>query len=207
MKKIVLSLALLAGATAAAQAQSGTGAGTRFGLKVGVVAADVVGKDADARFGDNTQNRFGFQAGFTTTAAFGVDGFFQLHPELLYSQKGFQIKHDGKEQRTTLHYIDLPLLARINAAGLIFEVGPQLGYLIGRNSRGKVAGAETTNMQKFDVGYIVGVGYELPSGPNIGIRYNGGVRTLFEDSAGDNNRIRNSVFQFQLGFAFPGSGS
>ncbi|WP_375418441.1 porin family protein [uncultured Hymenobacter sp.] len=205
MKKTILSLTLLAGATAAAQAQSGPG--TRFGLKVGVVAADVAGKDADVRFGDNTQNRFGFQAGITTTAAFGVDGFFQLHPELLYSQKGFQIKRNGQEQRTTLHYIDLPLLARINAAGLIFEVGPQLGYLIGRSNRGKVTGAETTNMQKFDVGYIVGVGYQLESGPNVGIRYNGGVRTLFEDSAGSNNRVRNSVFQFQLGFAFPGSGS
>lgn len=201
MKKIILSLALLAGATAAAQAQSEAGA--RFGLKVGVVATNVTGKEAENRFGKNIQNRFGFQAGFTTTAAFGVDGFFQLHPELLYSQKGFQIKQNGKEQRTTLHYIDLPLLARINAAGLVFEVGPQAGYLIGRESRGKVDGASTNGMRKFDIGYIVGVGYELASGPNVGVRYNGGIRNLYGGSS--NTKIHNSVFQFQFGFAFPGS--
>ncbi|WP_426058864.1 porin family protein [Hymenobacter sp. B1770] len=194
MKKIALSLGLLAGVAGAANAQTAP----RFGLKAGVVAANVNGKDADARFGDNTQNRFGFQAGITTTSTIGVGNLVQFHPELLYSQKGFQYKQGGANQRTTLHYLDVPLLMRLNAAGLLFEAGPQAGYRIGQSTKGDV-GLPTGNTRRFDLGYVVGVGYELASGPNIGVRYNGGLRSLYGDA-----RVLNSVFQFQLGFAFPG---
>ncbi|OON68727.1 porin family protein [Hymenobacter sp. CRA2] len=205
MNKILLFLALLTGATAAAQAQSTNGGGTRFGLKVGVVAATLAGDDKD--FQGDVQNRFGFQAGITTTTTLGVGGLFELHPELLYSQRGYQIEDVSK---TTFHNIDLPLLARINAAGLVFEVGPQVGYLFARKTKfddsaiPDITGRGQLNKLQF--GYIVGVGYQLESGPNVGIRYNGGITRLYDGDAtlpGGNN-IRNSVFQFQLGFAFPG---
>ncbi|MGY2131963.1 porin family protein [Hymenobacter sp. HD11105] len=193
-KKIILSLGLLTAFAGTATAQTAP----RFGLKAGVVAANVRGRDADARFGDNTQNRFGFQAGITTTSTIGVGNLLQFHPELLYSQKGFQYKQSGANQRTTLHYIDVPLLMRLNAAGLLFEAGPQAGYRVGRTTKGDV-GLPTGNTRRLDLGYVVGVGYELASGPNVGIRYNGGLRSLY-----GNDRVLNSVFQFQLGFAFPG---
>jgi hypothetical protein len=205
MKNITLSLALLIGATAAAQAQS-AGSGTRFGLKVGVVAASLAGNDKN--FEGDVQNRFGFQAGITTTTTFGVGGLFELHPELLYSQRGYQIEDVSK---TTFHNIDIPLLARINAAGLVFEAGPQVGYLFARKTKyenSSLADVTTRGqLNKLQFGYIVGVGYQLESGPNVGIRYNGGITRLYDGDArltGGNN-IRNSVFQFQLGFAFPGS--
>jgi len=204
MKKIFLSLALLTGATAAVQAQS-TNAGTRFGLKVGVVAATLAGDDKD--FEGNVQNRFGFQAGVTTTTTFGVGGLFELHPELLYSQRGYQIEDVSK---TTYHNIDLPLLARINAAGLVFEAGPQVGYLFARKTKYENSAQDdvTTRGQlnKLQFGYIAGVGYQLESGPNVGIRYNGSITRLYDGDAAlpGGNSIRNSVFQFQLGFAFPG---
>jgi hypothetical protein len=204
MKKILLSLTLLTGA-AATQAQSTDGGGTRFGLKVGVVAATLSGDDKD--FQGNVQNRFGFQAGVTTTTTFGVGSLFELHPELLYSQRGYQIEDVSK---TTFHNIDLPLLARINAAGLVFELGPQVGYLFAHktkfddSSRPDITGRGQLNKLQF--GYIAGVGYQLESGPNVGIRYNGGITKLYDGDAAlaGGNNIRNSVFQFQLGFAFPG---
>jgi hypothetical protein len=205
MKNITLSLALLIGVTAAAQAQS-AGSGTRFGLKVGVVAASLAGNDKN--FEGDVQNRFGFQAGITTTTTLGVGGLFELHPELLYSQRGYQIEDVSK---TTFHNIDIPLLARINAAGLVFEAGPQVGYLFARKTKyenSSLADVTTRGqLNKLQFGYIVGVGYQLESGPNVGIRYNGGITRLYDGDArltGGNN-IRNSVFQFQLGFAFPGS--
>lgn len=205
MKKTLLSLILLTGVTGATQAQS-TGGGTRFGLKVGVVAATLAGDDKD--FEGDVQNRFGFQAGITTTTTFGVGSLFELHPELLYSQRGYQIEDVSK---TTFHNIDLPLLARINAAGLVFEVGPQVGYLFARRTKYENSSLNdvTTRGQlnKLQFGYIVGVGYQLESGPNVGIRYNGGITKLYDGDAAfaGGNNIRNSVFQFQLGFAFPGS--
>jgi hypothetical protein len=205
MKNILLPLSLLASVTAA-QAQSANGGGTRFGLKVGVVAATLAGDNKD--FQGNVQNRFGFQAGVTTTTTVGVGGLFELHPELLYSQRGYQIEDVSK---TTYHNIDLPLLARINAAGLVFEAGPQIGYLFARKTKFEnSAMADITTrgqLNKLQFGYIVGVGYQLESGPNVGIRYNGGITRLYDGDAAlaGGNSIRNSVFQFQLGFAFPGS--
>ncbi|WP_022823770.1 porin family protein [Hymenobacter norwichensis] len=205
MKNILLPLSLLASITAA-QAQSANGGGTRFGLKVGVVAATLAGDNKD--FEGNVQNRFGFQAGVTTTTTLGVGGLFELHPELLYSQRGYQIEDVSK---TTYHNIDLPLLARINAAGLVFEAGPQIGYLFARKTKfenSSMADVTTRGqLNKLQFGYIVGVGYQLESGPNVGIRYNGGITKLYDGDAAlaGGNSIRNSVFQFQLGFAFPGS--
>lgn len=203
MKKIILSLVLLAGA-AAAQAQSTAGGGTRFGLKVGVGAATLTGDNKN--FQGDVQNRFGFQAGVTTTMSLGVDGLFELHPELLYSQRGYQIEDVSK---TTFHNIDVPLLARINAAGLVFEAGPQVGYLFAHNTKFENSAMPDLTgrgqLNKLQFGYIVGVGYQLESGPNVGIRYNGGITKLYDGDAtlAGGNNIRNSVFQFQLGFAFP----
>lgn len=203
MKKIILSLALLAGTATAAQAQFIKKGATRFGLKVGVVAATLAGDDKN--FQGNVQNRFGFQGGFTATTSLGVGGLFELHPELLYSQRGYQIEDVSK---TTFHNIDVPLLARINTAGLVLEAGPQVGYLFAHqtklddSARPDLAGRGQLN--KFLFGYIVGVGYQLESGPNVGIRYNGGITRLYDgDALAGGNSIRNSVFQFQLGFAFP----
>ena len=205
MKTCILSLALLTGA-AAAQAQSATGGGTRFGLKVGVVAATLAGNDKD--FQGDVQNRFGFQAGVTTTTALGVGSLFELHPELLYSQRGYQIEDVSK---TTFHNLDVPLLARLNAAGLVVELGPQLGYLFARKTKYENSNTPDVTargqLNKLQFGYIVGVGYQLASGPNVGIRYNRSITRLYDGDAAltGGNNIYNSVFQFQLGFAFPGS--
>ncbi|GAB2470466.1 hypothetical protein GCM10011375_38970 [Hymenobacter qilianensis] len=204
MRTLLLSLALLTGATAA-QAQSAAGGGSRFGFKVGVVAATLAGDDKD--FQGDVQNRFGFLAGLTTTKALGVGSLFELHPELLYSQRGYQIDDVSK---TTFHNIDLPLLARVNAEGLVFEAGPQVGYLFARKTKFEDAATPDITargeLNKLLFGYIFGVGYQLASGPNVGIRYNGGITRLYDGDAAlaGGNKIRNSVFQFHLGFDFPG---
>ena len=204
MKKIIFPLALLVGITAA-HAQSANG-GTRFGLKVGVVAATLAGDNKN--FQGDVQNRFGFQAGITTTTTLGVGKLFELHPELLYSQRGYQVEDVSK---TTFHNIDLPLLARLNAAGLIFEVGPQVGYLFARKTKFEDSAIPDITgrgqLNKLQFGYIVGVGYQLESGPNVGIRYNRSITKLYDEDTAlpGGSKIYNSVFQFQLGFAFPGS--
>ena len=203
MKKIILSLALLAGVTAAAQAQTGV----RFGLKAGVVAATLVGDDVE-----EVDNHFGFQAG--GFANIGVSDLISFQPELLYSQKGAQSKDSDMgftaESKTTFHYIDVPLLLHVNADGLFFEAGPQLGFLAGQKSKTTVSGngmsrsmesTETDGLRKLDIGYIAGLGYQLESGLSFGVRYNGGITSLADE--GD-AKVRNSVFQFQVGLLFGG---
>lgn len=205
MKKFVLSLLLLAGAAGAAQAQTST----RIGLKVGVVAATLAGENKNDFQQGKVQNRFGFQAGITSSTSFSVGGLFELHPELLYSQRGYQIDDGADAQNTTFHNIDVPLLARINAQGLVFEVGPQVGYLFASKTDYEDSRPDNTargNLNKLQFGYIVGVGYQLESGPNLTVRYNGGITRLYDGDQvlPNGNNIRNSVFQFQVGFAFPG---
>lgn len=197
MKKVILSLALLAGITSAAQAQS-----TRFGIKGGVGLASVSG---DAGTGTTKKNLVVAQAG--VMADFGFSDLLSFHPELLYSQKGVRVESGSVYAQSRLSYLDLPLLLRVNADGLFFEAGPQVGFLIGEKDENNIFGSTVTSTstdgtRKVDLGYIAGVGYQLSSGLEFGVRYNGGISDLSDPSGSD--KARNSVFQFQVGYLFGG---
>jgi hypothetical protein len=219
VKKLLLSLGLLAGVASAAQAQE-----TRVGIKAGVGLSNVTGNDAH-----NFKNQFGFQAGIM--ADIGLSSLLAFHPELLYSQKGAKI--DGSASyvsgagtytstqsgKLRLGYLDLPLLLRLKAAGAFFEVGPQLGLLLSRELNNtattevtyaggtgssitteNVSTSGTDGARKLDIGYVLGLGYRLPQGLELGVRYNGGLAKLADgDSA---PKLHNSVFQFQIGYLF-----
>ena len=198
MKKVILSLGLLAGVAGVANAQE-----ARFGIKAGVVLATVTG---DGVSGTNKKNLVGAQAGIMADISFS--DLISFHPELLYSQKGFRYENGSNYIQSRLSYIDLPLLLRVKADGLFFEAGPQVGFLAGAknesNSPGLVPGSNTSTdgTRKVDIGYIAGVGYQLPQGLEIGIRYNGGISDVADPSG--SSKIRNSVFQFQVGYLFGG---
>jgi hypothetical protein len=223
VKKLLLSLGLLAGVASAAQAQE-----SRVGIKAGVGLSTVAGNDAQLY-----KNRFGFQAGIM--ADIGLTSLLAFHPELLYSQKGGKIEGSGSGSYPTgggtyvssqsgklrLGYLDLPLLLRLKAAGAFFEVGPQVGLLLSRDlnntsvnevtyaggtgssvTTDNVSVNNTNGARKLDVGYVLGVGYHLSQGLELGLRYNGGLSKLAEgDSA---PKMHNSVFQFQVGYLFGG---
>ena len=192
MKKIILSLGLLAGVAGAANAQE-----ARFGVKAGVNLANVTGSD-----GPNKKNLVGATAG--VMADFSFSDLISLHPEVLFSQKGvkFEASNNTAQVRTT--YIDVPLLLRVKADGLFFEAGPQLGFLAAQKTEinGTTISTSTDGTRKVDVGYIAGVGYQLPQGLELGVRYNGGISDLSDPSG--SSKSRNSVFQFQVGYLFGG---
>jgi hypothetical protein len=223
MKKLFLSLGLVAGVASAASAQE-----ARYGLKAGVGLSNVTGADAS----ENTKNLFGFQAG--VMADFSLSELISLHPELLYSQKG--VKSSFADSYTTggytytanssgqarLSYLDLPVLLRLKASGAFFEVGPQLGFLLGQKATYTKTTSITTSagipissgsdnysdnstdgLRKVDFGYVLGVGYRLPQGLELGLRYNGGFSSL-DDSSNSASKVRNSVFQLQVGYLFGG---
>ena len=194
MKKVILSLAILAGATSAAQAQS-----TRFGVKAGVNLANISGKDTK-----DAKNLVGLSAG--VMADLGFSDLLSFHPELLYSQKGAKFEGSGATGQVRTSYLDLPLLLRVNADGLFFEAGPQVGFLIGQKFEvnGTTISTSTEGTRKVDAGYIAGVGYQLSSGLELGVRYNGGISDLSDKNTSSSDKTRNSVFQFQLGYLFGG---
>ena len=114
----------------------------------------------------------------------------------------------------TLHYLDIPLLLKINADGPFFEFGPQIGFLLGAKNENKIGtvSVDDTNKDPYstvDYGYVVGVGYQFSSGPSLGVRYNGGLNSLRSDDYKGplpliGEKTYNSAFMFQLGYLFGG---
>lgn len=202
MKKITLTLALALGLIGAAQAQRSN---VSLGLKAGASLAGLVGADVPSSY----NGLFGFQAG--VFANIGLTNMVAFQPELLYSQKGTEISLTGSSDkaRLRLHYVDVPLAFHVNANGLFFEAGPQVGFLVGAQSK---IGSASTNVKdsynSVDFGYLAGLGYQRKTGLGVGLRYNGGFTNTSKavdfGSTTYQARARNSVFQLYLSYSLNG---
>lgn len=192
MKKIILSLGLLVGMAGAANAQTGI----TFGVKGGINYSTLTGDDVTG-----AESKVGLQAG--ALANFGLSDLISIQPEVLYSQKGAQ-SEDDSDSKLKLNYIDVPVLVKVNADGLFFEGGPQVGFLAGAKSTdGNTDVDVKEGYNTVDFGYAVGLGYQAESGPMIGLRYNGGITNIIKDGD-DDSKIRNSAFQLYVGYTFGG---
>ncbi|MGY3087919.1 hypothetical protein ACVWYF_000952 [Hymenobacter sp. UYAg731] len=228
MKKVILSLALLAGLTSTAQAQTGL----KLGLKGGFNGATFSGNNSKGN-----QYKAGFAAGGLIN--YGFSDLISVQGELLYSQKGASI--DGINYaansasttdgtfKSTIGYIDVPILLKTtigeDGKGLFFELGPQGSFAIsnrdfiedGGGKQISSSNTSTDDLNKVVIGYVGGIGYQLTSGLGIGIRYTGGISQVYKDGAsknlfssaasgfnGNNPSVRNSVFQFQAHYMFGG---
>ena len=197
MKKLLFSLGLLATAATAAHAQEGP----KFGIRAGI-SANTLSGDNDPKGFKTSDFSYALGGLAGVTANFGLSDLISIQPELLYNLKGTQIL-DSKV-RLDLHYIDLPILLRVNADGPYFEAGPQVGYLISAKiGDANKARIETKDLQGLSLGYVAGLGYKLTSGLSLGVRFNGGI-----SSVGKDNQIfdqqRNQSFNFVVGYEFGG---
>jgi len=218
MKKIVLLLVALF-SFSFAQAQ------VKLGVKGGINYSNVAGNLQDEI---NYDNKVGFLGGVTANIPLVGDGFLSLQPELLYSQKGYQYldqevtinnaKYSLKGKRN-FNYLDLPVLLRVNAAGLIFEAGPQASYLLAIRDKTETENEgtgnddktrmkiEKDNLAELEIGYVAGVGYQTPMGVGIGLRYNGSINHLAKSDPNNDELVnaRHSAFQLQLSYVLGGS--
>ena len=196
MKKILFSLGLLASVSAAAQAQ-----GVKFGIRGGISAVSLSGDDD--KLGNKQSNyTYGLGGLGGVTANFAFSDLISLQPELLYNLKGTQI--EDSKNRLDLHYIDLPILLKVNAEGPYFEAGPQVGYLISAKSGGADKSfIKPQSLQNLSLGYVAGVGYKLTSGLSLGVRFNGGISSVGKDNDRYDQQ-RNQSFNFVVGYEFGG---
>jgi hypothetical protein len=202
MQKIIFSLLLAASAATAAQAQIAS-----FGVKAGASLTNFTGSGVGS-----TKNLFGFHGGLA--ANFALNDAFSIQPEVLYSMKGAKTEasYTGYSNKISsrLHYIDVPVLARVNAGGLFFELGPQIGFLVAAKQNVEVTGVGAgtfdqdlkDRVRTVDFGYAAGLGYQLSNGPGIGLRYNGGFIDTKNPSS--SSATRNSAFQLYLSYMFGG---
>ncbi|RZK30647.1 MAG: PorT family protein, partial [Hymenobacter sp.] len=138
MKKVLLSLGLLAGFAGAANAQSGV---VKYGVKGGFSLSSYTG---GGDIGKNTGFKPGFTAGVLVN--YGLSDMTSIQIEGLYSQKGTFISessypantslapYNGQQYRSTLSYIDVPVLFKVNTGeegkGFFFELGPQASFAL-----------------------------------------------------------------------------
>ncbi len=194
MKKRLLLFVFMLATFAAAQAQA-----PRIGLRAGVNYSGFEGDDADNLGVDDMM--FGFHAGLTANLPI-VEDFFSVQPEVLFSKKGAE--SEDNDVKYKLSYIDVPVLARINAGPIYFEGGPQASFRIGGDIevQGTNVDDDLDQFKATSFGYAAGVGFgAAPLGLSIGVRYNGDISKLNDDDNAP--EFRNSLFMFTVGFHIP----
>lgn len=240
MKKIAaLSLTLLS--ISVAQAQDA--GGLRIGVKVGATYSSLSGDQASQIAGPGFNNdlgsfKLGYNAGIGTSIPLSSDGFFSIAPELLYNRKGYEVSSTRMagtteievEQQRVLHYLDLPILAKINAGGLFFELGPQVSYLFGSKVKQQITTkdangnktkvdnngdfqdysgvkrgpSDKSDLSQFDIAGVAGIGYQTEGGLSLGLRYAQGFNSLIDTKDADNEpKAFNNAFTLQLGYLLP----
>lgn len=197
MKKIILPFILIAGLHGTARAQGGD---TSLGVKAGATYSAFAGKQAF-----DPEYIFGFHAGIF--ANIGITDMLAFQPELLYSQKGSN--PNLTDFKTRLTYLDIPLSFHVNAGGLFFEAGPQVGLLLSAKDKpGNLVIDTKGRYNTFDFGYLAGLGYQRKQGLGIGLRYNGGFtkveKSVVTGPVKVDNDIRNSAFQLYLTYSLNG---
>jgi hypothetical protein len=198
MKKLILPIVLLASTIGAAQAQQPANS---IGIKAGVGITSLSGSSGNY----SSVNHAAYQAGLMGDVYFGEA--ISFHPEALYTKQYFDAT-DLNALSRDVDYINVPLLARYHADGLFFEAGPEVNFaLSGKDEAGADIKSRDVTPVAFD--YVVGLGYELPVGLSLGVRYDGGISHTYKDTAANGlgaGNLRSSTFWFNLGYAFGGTG-
>jgi len=221
MKKQFLLLASVA-VSALSMAQSKPSFGVRAGLSSYSMKGDAV---------SNLNNLLDYTNGYVTTT--GHSGFFaganasipvsdlvSIEPGVYYTQKGYEM--DGQfnlkgveflgasaKAKLTSHYIDVPLLLKLNFNGLQLFAGPQVSYLakadlkttagvLGFNLLNKTMDA-TNQFSRWDAGVTGGIGYQFVNGVSLSASYDYGLSKV---DANRNLDSYNRGFKLGLGMKF-----
>lgn len=189
MKKLILSLAIVAIASLSASAQA------KFGIKAAMNISSLRGDDADG-----LKSYIGANGGLF--ANIPLTGNLSVQPEVLYSAEGAKAEDgDGKIQ---LGYVNIPVMLKYtDASGFFGEVGPQIGILtsaklkVGDNSEDIKDGFKSTNLS---VG--VGAGFNFTPSIGVGLRYNLGLSNISDNDDAD---VKTGNFSIGVHYTFGSS--
>jgi hypothetical protein len=165
-----------------------------------------------------TSNHTGLFAG--AHVSIPVSDIVSIEPGLYYTQKGYEMKGElnlkgaeflglNAKARLNSHYVDVPVLLKVNIDGFQVFAGPQVSYLakadlkttagvLGFNLLNKTLDA-TDQFNRWDAGVTAGVGYQLSNGVNITASYDHGLSKV---DANQNLESYNRGFKVGLGFKF-----
>ncbi|MCV6628925.1 MAG: PorT family protein [Flavobacteriaceae bacterium] len=200
MKKNLLLITILGLYSMGLQAQIKVEGGFRFGLNLADIRNQVGDSKEDFYFGGLVHMR--------------LTKWYALQPEIVYSRQGGKIEYavnDAggpidtsmqtmiKKQTLDVNYLSFGLINKfyvVPNAGFHIMVGPVLDYKINDNA--------DFDIDKYDVGGTLGMGYTFPFGMSMEFRYKHGFNVIYGDSgwvfSGDSKF--NRVLQLGLGFQF-----
>jgi len=216
MKKVfILAISLLTAGVANAQtttkSSTASAGAVKFGIKAGGNFANIV-KTGDDNF--KTEFKPGFHAGIFVNIP--VVDRFSFAPELVYSQKGYKnsstnILGSPREYSVTTNFIELPLLAKINATPAFhFVIGPQVSFLSSTTEKFETANsayeqtvkADNKNLKKSLVGGVIGLGFDITNKVSINGRYALDLQKNNENGTSETPQYRNQVIQAGLAISF-----
>ena len=185
MKKIIITIAFFASATAFAQK-------FELGAKAGANISNFTGTDNWQNV--KTKALVGYH--FGGFISFFVGNNFAIQPELLFSSQGAKFESAGQITNQKVSYINVPVLLKFRSAGGFYlEAGPQIGFKTGKSSASVDSLAKNT-----DFSIAGGIGYHSKIGIGIGARYTAGLSKVgdFKPANGISPDYKNSVFQLSI---------
>lgn len=135
--------------------------------------------------------------------------WLDLQPEVVYEQRGsqtsytfslsgtFSVIRSERRERTRLHYVSLPVLARLHVGKVYILAGPQISYLLTQRTHARdiestlqagstVSTTHTStynfyNLESYNrrqIGYCLGLGYEVTPRLAVEARYTNNWTTV-----------------------------
>ena len=175
---------------------------TRFGIRAGGIISKTDFESSNPT--ENPESKIG--ADLAILAAFPIGGgFFMLQPELHWLQKGYKIADvtSGDDITSTLNYLELPLLLRVNFGGsirLFAFAGPSIGYLLsGELNDGTQTRDAADYLDAVEYSGYLGLGVGLGTF-EVDVRYMAGLSDISD--ADDLSNVKNSSFGAGLTLKF-----
>jgi hypothetical protein len=175
---------------------------TRFGIRFGGIASK---QDYDNGLSENPQSKIGLDLAILCAIPIG-GGLFMLQPELHWMQKGYKIDDavPNGDITSTLNYLELPLLARVNIGGslkVFAFAGPSVGYLMSGTYEDELNGEKDPKDYLDDVEYSAHVGIGAGLGTlELDIRYIAGLGDISDSDALSD--VKNSSLGIGLSLKF-----
>lgn len=219
-KQILLFASVIISAISFAQSKPS------FGIRAGITSSSLKG-DAVNSLQDlldytngriTTSSHTGFFGG--VNASIPVSDLVSIEPGVYYSQKGYDMKGElnlkgveflgaNAQAKLSSHYVDVPLLLKLNFNGLQLFAGPQVSYLakadlrttagaLGFNVLDKTMDA-TDQFNRWDAGLTGGIGYKFSNGFSISASYDHGLSKV---DANQNFDSYNRSIKVGVGFNF-----
>jgi hypothetical protein len=193
MKKLVLSLAIVAAAFSYASAQGISG-----GVKAGLNLANLGGDDVE-----DVDIRPSFHVGGYVNIGFTEK--LSLQPELLFNSVGAKSSYEDSgfkvEETLKLSYISVPVNLVYSFGAINIHAGPQFGFLMSAKSEVEVDGESDEEDVKdsfkgLDLGFGVGLGANFGKF-NASARYTLGLSNIVDADDAD---VKNNVIQLSVGY-------